>query len=144
MSELTELSESRFVYAGRRLTSKNTLVHAWLPEGASAEHDEIRLFTKAKGLFVGGIYTIRTSDAEYIPSSVTFTGDEATHDVTTILEARAYADGVIHARLALERNAARRSEIKELCAPLRELVAKQIGWDRRAALLAYITAEISR
>lgn len=140
-----EAVEQRFVYAGKRCTTKHTLVCSWLPEGADVEADDVRLFPKSKGSVIGGIYTIKVvGDTSYLPNSVTFTGERATPDVVLAFEARDHRDGVIHTTRTLERNASRTSPIKELCGPLRELVGKQVGWANRAALLAYINSEISR
>lgn len=144
MSEEETITERRFVYAGRRRTTTNKLVHSWLPEGASVEADDVRLFAKAKGTVIGGIYTIEAGDTTYSPGSVRFTGERADRDTTLAFEALDRVAGTAHSQEALERNAARNSEIKELCAPLRELVRKQVGWQNRAALLAYITSEIGR
>lgn len=138
-----ELPEHRFIYAGKRVTTKGALVHAWLPEEASPDNDEVRIFTKAKGTVVGGIYTIRSDDSHYMAGSVSYTGDRADEDTVRLLESRHRAESTRHAQAALEKNHARQSEISELCKPLRELVRKQIGWSNRAALIASITAEIS-
>jgi hypothetical protein len=135
----------RFVYAGRLLTGKGTLCHAWVAEEDVAG-DTVRLFPKAKGSAIGSVYTIDLTDdgTSYYNNSVQYTGDRADSDVVLKLEATAHADGVRHARMALEKNHSRESEIKALCAPLRELVGKQVGWANRSALIAYITSEISR
>jgi hypothetical protein len=142
-----EVSTRRFVYAGRRLTVKGQLVHAWLPEELAFEgyeEEALRLFPKAKGAVIGGVYTIEASDTTYQPSSVSYTGDR-TDDATRLrMEAVDRIDGTHHAGKALERNHARQSEIKELCAPLRELVGRQVGWANRAALIQFITSEITR
>jgi hypothetical protein len=143
MADQSDLVEQRFIYAGRRLSQKK-LVYCWLSEGDESIDSNLRLFPKAKGSVIGGIYTIKVSADSYVPASVTYTGDRADRTVAVAFEATDRADGVSHSTVTLERNDARTSEIKELCAPLRELVGKQVGWSSRAALLAYITSEISR
>lgn len=133
-----------FVYAGKRLTVKGQLVHAWIPEGQGTNENEVRPFPKAKGTVIGGKYTIEVNKDSYKPTSVTYTGERAHEDIRADLDAADRANSVTHARQALERNHARESEIKELCQPLREIVGRQVGWANRAALIAYITSEISR
>lgn len=137
-----ELVEQRFIYAGRRLTTDKKLVFAWLAEGDVDK--DLRIFPKAKGSVIGGIYTIKVNEDSYVPRSVTYTGDRADRELALQFEAEDRIDGVKHSTITLERNNARTSEIKELCAPLRELVGKQVGWAARAALLSYITSEIGR
>lgn len=142
MSE--ELPERRFIYAGKRLTTKGALVHTWLPDGARPEDDAVRIFPKAKGMVIGGIYTLQADDTHYVASSPSYTGDRVDDDAIALLESRHRAESTRHAQAALEKNHARQSELSELCQPLRELVRKQIGWNNRAALIAAITAEVSR
>jgi hypothetical protein len=137
------LTEQRFVYAGKRFTTSKKLVYYWVPEDDPLGEDG-RLLPKGKGSIIGGIYTIQVNDDSYLPSSVSWTGDRVDRDTALVLEARDHADGVRHAEITLERSAARTSELKELCAPLRELVGKQVGWANRAALVAYITSEVTR
>lgn len=143
-----ERTSRRFVYAGRLLTVKGTLCPGWIDElsiGLDPEEWLTSLLPKAKASVVGGIYTIDfTTEDSYFPGSVSWTGESVERDIVLLLEAKAQATGVRHAQMTLERNEARSSELKELCAPLRELVAKQVSWSQRAALIAYITSEISR
>jgi hypothetical protein len=141
---VTDLTEQRFIYAGKRLTVDKKLVSCWIPEDGVWDESNVRLFPKAKAGAIGGIYTIKVSEDSYLPSSVTYTGEGVDRDIRAQLEARDRADGSQHALNTLERNAARKSELKDMCAPLRELVGKQVGWASRAALLSYITSEISR
>lgn len=139
-----DFTEQRFIYAGKRMTTTKKLCFCWLPETDDPSDDHLRLFPKARGGTIGGIYTIKVNQESYLPNSVTFTGDRVDGEVAVLLEAQDRADGVRHANITLERNAARQSELKELCAPLRALVHKQVGWANRAALIAYITSEVSR
>lgn len=139
-----ELTPQRFIYAGKRITVDKKLVSCWIPEDGVWDESNVRLFPKAKAGVIGGIYTIMVTEDSYLPSSVSYSGENVDRDIRLQLEARDRADGSQHALTTLERNAARKSELKELCAPLRELVGRQVGWASRAALLSYITSEIGR
>jgi hypothetical protein len=139
----TDLTPQRFIYGGKRMTVAKKLIPYWLPED-DPDGEDGRLLPKAKGTVIGGIYSIKVNGDSYVPNSVTFTGDRVDRDTALLLESHDHADGVRHAEATLERNAARTSELKELCAPLRALVGKQVGWNNRAALINYILSEITR
>lgn len=141
MTEENTRVTRRFVYAGRLLTTKKALCHTWLE---ADDPERVRLLPKAKATVIGGIYTIDVDGDQYYPGSVAFTGERVEPEEVAALEAAAHAEGVRHAQAALEKNMARESELKALCAPLRALVGKQVGWANRSALLAYITTEIGR
>lgn len=142
---MTETEPQRYVYAGKVLTATNTLVHAWLPED-QLDEGKLKLFTKAKGSVIGGVYRIDVDSdgTTYVPGSVTYLAERVDRDIVIELEARSRADGVQHARRLMERNDARSSEIRELCEPLRDVVKRQVGWANRSAMIAFITAEITR
>lgn len=133
----------RFVYAGKRRSGKS-LVPVWLPEGAEPVEANMVAYTKAKGHLIGGIYEILVSENgdTYRPTSVSFVEPGSDHELTLMFEADDRSAGVRHRLSQLERS--QDSQIKDLCAPLRELVNKQVGWANRAALMSYIASEITR
>jgi len=130
------LTTQRWVYAGKALSGIG-ICHAWLgPDG------ERSLFTKVKGSVIGGIYEVQANDKFALPNP-SWTGDKVDPERCLELVAESRAVEVDHARRQREKKEANRDELRELCAPLKVLMGKQIG-RRRAALLAAIIDEITR
>ena len=138
----------RYIYMGRRLIG-DKLTPAWARESKLPGVDDLATMPmtrlpKVKGSVVGGIYTVDEQGDSYFPASASYTGEIVSDDIRTVLEATAHAAEVRASKKALERNHARQDVLKDLCAPLREVVGKQVGYGNRAAVIAYITTEISR
>lgn len=143
-------------YAGRRYTTKGKLMHAWAIDGYNDDQDptDVALFAKASGSVIGGIYTChgtidRTATGEVIGvtlnrDSLTYTGERIPNEETILAWRTAtMTDSTRDERAKLERNHARNNEVRALCQPLRQLLDKQVGYARRAALLAVILSELN-
>jgi len=144
-----KFTEETWVYAGQReAVRRGKLNHAWVPD---MEHpDTLAHFVKVKGRVVGGIYTVKAERGDDgSPATVygtpVYTG-ERIEDVSQLLEWQAQQAAASTSVESWRRQDvdAKNDEFKDLCAPLRDLVRKQIGTARRAGLIAAIIAEVTR
>lgn len=140
MTQTETTHTEMWTYIGKRISTKHKPIDVWLDESG-----ETRLFDKVKGDSPGARYTVTLDD-----SGALFTGGANSPryvDMHPDVDLR--AEWAAEERIALvhhesQQRAKRESsnELSTLCAPLRDMMRKQIGHTRRAALLAAIIEEV--
>jgi hypothetical protein len=132
-------------YIGRRAAKGNATAYVFVADG-DAEGEE-RWYKKSLGArIVGGRYSIEErANGAVLANTLTFIEKHSDEDKVAEWVATDRADAVRLEQVRLAKRVERDDdEFTALCAPLRALVEKQVGWARRAALIAAITAEVSR
>lgn len=135
----TDRTEERWAYGGLRVLDGKR-VHAWLSDSG----DGRELLYAMKGTYsVGEIYRATVERRE---GHVILIGTPDYHadgrldpDHTAELRARHHAAQTRLSLIKLERAAARRNELDDAIAPLRDLVRRTPNHADRSALVAYIT-----
>ena len=142
----TERTTERWVCAGRRMSTKGAVLHAWY-QLDDVEREHLLAYAKVKGV-AGGIYDVevaRDGDACVVYGDPSYV-ESLDHDNPERIEweARERVDLTLIEQRRMEKNARSDSSLAELVAPLREQYAKQVGYARKAAVLAVVTELITR
>lgn len=145
MPSETRTALVRMVYAGKRLSSKETLVSAWYRED---DPDELLLFKKLDAGCIGGIYEIKVVVDDDPGTSVVgkpkWTSEQVDGDERAALTLRHRAAETDYAVIQSEKRAANDDELARAMAPLRRIIHRDSNSRRRWALAGAITAELLR
>jgi hypothetical protein len=135
------------IYAGQRLND-DKLIHAWIDSG---QGNKLRLFDKAVGYAIGGVYAcvgFRNGD----DLSIYSTGAERPHfkhqiedeeqaAIWKLQDADAksrYHRAVLAARLAKD------GSLRSMLLPLRRIIHKRSAWAEREAFVQVLATELRR
>lgn len=144
MTEEQDKVSHHWVYIGKRLSTKKTLLDCWVPYGVfdSEKPDQgLRAFAMraSANLIVGGIYNVQTTDDDNTLFGVPqWSGDSLPRETKMELNALDTATRIEHQRLRNEKNEAQKDELDRALKPLLRLAMKSRTRFERDALIATV------